>query len=94
MLAGGLTDGSICLWNPAHLMNAQPGQSDVPPLATLRSHIGPIKGLEFNVSSPNLLASSSTDGDLLIWDIAQPAAPGSYKLVRPCNPPSLPTQPQ
>jgi protein transport protein SEC31 len=51
-------------------------------VTTLRKHTGPVKGLEFNVSSPNLLASGSTDGDLIIWDVAQPSAPASYQLVR------------
>ena len=51
-------------------------------VATLRKHTGPVKGLEFNASSPNLLASGSTDGDLIIWDVAQPSSPASYQLVR------------
>lgn len=46
MLAGGLTDGSICLWNPAKMMGAKPGQDDVPSaaIATLRKHRGPSRG--------------------------------------------------
>lgn len=89
MLAGGLTDGSICLWDPAKILGAKPGQEDVPSaaIAMLRKHRGPIKGLEFNMSSPNLLASGSTDGDVIIWDVSQPASPSSYQLVhsRPCR---------
>lgn len=84
-MAGGLTDGSICLWNPAKVLRSPLGSTDEgaggAAVATLRKHTGPVKGLEFNASSPNLLASGSTDGDLIIWDVAQPSAPASYQLV-------------
>ena len=89
MLAGGLTDGSICLWNPAKVLRSPAGNADEgagAAVATLRKHTGPVKGLEFNASSPNLLASGSTDGDLVIWDVAQPSSPASYQLVcRKCQ---------
>ena len=87
MLAGGLTDGSICLWNPAKIVRSPAGTTDEgsgAAITTLRKHSGPVKGLEFNASSPNLLASGSTDGDLVIWDVAQPSAAASYQLVRRC----------
>ena len=93
VLAGGLTDGSICLWNPAKVLRAAAGSTDEgagAAVATLRKHTGPVKGLEFNASSPNLLASGSTDGDLVIWDVAQPSAPASYQLVRCAVPDSWP----
>lgn len=37
-----------------------------------------VKGLEFNSFSPNLLASGATDGELCIWDVANPSQPSLY----------------
>ena len=41
-----------------------------------------MKGLEFNAFSPNLLASGAADGDLCIWDLANPAQPSLYPALK------------
>ena len=41
-----------------------------------------MKGLEFNSFSPNLLASGAADGDLCIWDLANPAQPSLYPALK------------
>ena len=41
-----------------------------------------MKGLEFNTFSPNLLASGAADGDLCIWDLANPAQPSLYPALK------------
>ena len=37
-----------------------------------------VKGLAFNQMSPNLLASGGADGDIIIWDIANPKKPNAF----------------
>lgn len=39
-----------------------------------------VRGLDLNQGSPNLLASGSTDGETLVWDL-NAAEPSSYKVV-------------
>lgn len=41
-----------------------------------------VKGLEFNTFSPNLLASGAADGELCIWDVANPAQPSLYPALK------------
>eukprot|EP00879_Flechtneria_rotunda_P020871 GHRR01021974.1.p1 GENE.GHRR01021974.1~~GHRR01021974.1.p1 ORF type:complete len:217 (+),score=50.51 GHRR01021974.1:164-814(+) len=79
IVAGGLADGSICLWNPAAILS---GRGQNPLLSKLQKHTGPVKGLEFNPFSPNLLASGAADGELCIWDVAAPAQPSLYPALK------------
>jgi protein transport protein SEC31 len=41
-----------------------------------------VRGLEFNVLSPQLLASGGDDGDLYIWDISTPSSVSHYPSLR------------
>ncbi|KAH9534416.1 hypothetical protein CY35_17G005100 [Sphagnum magellanicum] len=41
-----------------------------------------VRGLEFNVLSPHLLASGGDDGDLYIWDISTPSSVSHYPSLR------------
>ncbi len=41
-----------------------------------------MRGLEFNVLSPHLLASGGDDGDLYIWDISTPSSVSHYPSLR------------
>jgi hypothetical protein len=41
-----------------------------------------VRGLEFNAFSPNLLASGAADGELCIWDVANPAQPSLYPALK------------
>ncbi|KAG7674441.1 hypothetical protein KSW81_000096 [Nannochloris sp. 'desiccata'] len=83
LLAGGLADGSVCIWNPARIIG-QPGGADTRGqlLCRLQKHQGPVRGLEFNPFSPNLLASGAADGELCIWDVANPAQPSLYPAMK------------
>ncbi|KAG1669386.1 hypothetical protein FOA52_004037 [Chlamydomonas sp. UWO 241] len=80
ILAGGLADGSVVLWDPAAILNPSAGKA--PSLAKMQKHTGAVKGLEFNTFSPNLLASGAADGDLCIWDVAKPAQPSMYPALK------------
>ncbi|GFH27783.1 WD_REPEATS_REGION domain-containing protein, partial [Haematococcus lacustris] len=80
LLAGGLADGSVCLWDPALIASKSDGRQ--PLLAKMQKHTGAVKGLEFNTFSPNLLASGAADSDLCIWDLAKPATPSLYPALK------------
>lgn len=44
LLAGGLADGVICLWNPAGIMSRGAGSKEAQPLARLQKHRGAVRG--------------------------------------------------
>ena len=67
------------LWNP-HAITSGNGEGSL--ICPLRKHTGSVKGLEFNSFSPNLLASGAADGDLCIWDLANPAQPSLYPALK------------
>ena len=48
----------------------------------MQKHTGPVRGLEFNAFSPNLLASGAEDGELCIWDLAKPTTPSLYPPLK------------
>ncbi|KAK2988285.1 hypothetical protein RJ640_017502, partial [Escallonia rubra] len=71
LIAGGLVDGSIGIWNPLALIGSEPSESSL--VQQLSSHRGPVRGLEFSPMQPNLLASGADEGEICVWDIAKPA---------------------
>jgi len=75
VLAGGMVDGSIKIFNPAKIVG---GAAEDSVVATMDKHRGPVRGLEFNWNQPNLLASGASDADMYITDLANPAAPTFY----------------
>ncbi|XP_038695842.1 protein transport protein SEC31 homolog B-like isoform X2 [Tripterygium wilfordii] len=80
LIAGGLVDGSIDLWNPLSLIRSDASESAL--VGHLSRHRGPVRGLEFNALSPNLLASGADDGEICIWDLARPAEPSHFPPLR------------
>jgi len=75
VLAGGMVDGGIKVFNPAMIIA---GRADEAVVATVDKHHGPVRGLEFNWNQPNLLASGASDADMFITDLAAPATPTFY----------------
>ncbi|VFQ84239.1 unnamed protein product [Cuscuta campestris] len=80
LIAGGMVDGTIGLWNPKRLISSDENQEGTEAageafLGPLFDHSGPVRGLEFNVFTSNLLASGADEGKVCIWDIANPAKP-------------------
>ncbi|KAL8098344.1 protein transport protein SEC31 homolog B-like isoform X2 [Apium graveolens] len=73
LIAGGLNDGNIGIWNPTTLISSEPNEGAL--LQQLSRHKGPVRGLEFNSISPNLLASGADESEICIWDIAKPTEP-------------------
>ena len=87
LIAGGLVDGSVNLYNPARIIGSpigsEPSDGSGGALVTkMQKHTGPVRGLEFNGFSPNLLASGAEDGELCIWDLNAPATPSLYPPLK------------
>jgi len=41
-----------------------------------------VRGLEFNVIAPNLLASGAEDGEICIWDLVNPSEPTHFPPLK------------
>jgi WD40 repeat protein len=67
-LASGSWDSLVKLWDLA--------QPDSGSTATLAGHGGFVWGVDWNTSSPHLLASASQDGTVRTWDARAPSSPG------------------
>ncbi|KAL0806033.1 hypothetical protein Bca101_098524 [Brassica carinata] len=80
LIAGGLGDGNIDLWNPLSLTSSQSGVNAL--VGHLSVHKGPVRGLEFNAITPNLLASGADDGEICIWDLTKPSEPSHFPLLK------------
>ncbi|EOA37540.1 hypothetical protein CARUB_v10011773mg [Capsella rubella] len=73
LIAGGLVDGNIGLWNPNRCESGE-----IEHVRHLSKHNGPVRGLEFNVKSPNQLASGADDGTVCVWDLTNPSKPSHF----------------
>ncbi|KAL5703467.1 hypothetical protein ACHQM5_028555 [Ranunculus cassubicifolius] len=87
LIAGGLVDGNVNIWNPHKLLNRskeKPAPTETPHglVANTQNHTGPVLGLEFNNNAPHLLASGAVEGEISIWDFSSPAAPFHYPPLR------------
>ncbi|CAH8310208.1 unnamed protein product [Eruca vesicaria subsp. sativa] len=80
LIAGGLVDGNIDLWNPLSLIGSKSSESAL--VGHLSVHKGPVRGLEFNPFTPNLLASGADDGEICIWDLTKPTEPSHFPLLK------------
>ncbi|KAI8909273.1 hypothetical protein DFJ77DRAFT_433416 [Powellomyces hirtus] len=70
ILASGMENGELNLWNPAAIVEGNAQKSMLMRQAT---HSGPVRGLDFNSVQPNLLASGASQGEIFIWDLNNPA---------------------
>ncbi|KAK9141413.1 hypothetical protein Scep_011094 [Stephania cephalantha] len=80
LIAGGLVDGSINIWNPLSLIRSEENESAL--VGRHLKHSGPVRGLEFNPNSPYHLASGSLEGEICIWDLANPAEPSLFPPLK------------
>ncbi|XP_012473740.1 protein transport protein SEC31 homolog B [Gossypium raimondii] len=80
LIAGGLVDGNIDLWNPSNLIRSMSSEQAI--VGRLSRHKGPVRGLEFNAIAPNLLASGAEDGEICIWDLSAPAQPSHFPPLK------------
>ncbi|KAI0563006.1 transport protein SEC31 [Gracilaria domingensis] len=84
LIAGGLSDGTVRVWDAAKLIRSKP--SDDANRAVLfggpsaaKKHSGPVRGLAFNTFVPTRLASGSADGTVLFWELGNPSAGASVR---------------
>ncbi|PWA83548.1 transducin family protein / WD-40 repeat family protein [Artemisia annua] len=80
IVAGGLVDGNIGIWNPNLLISSEENESAF--VQQLSRHKGPVRGLEFSGLSPNHLASGAEEGEICIWDIAKPTEPTHFPPLK------------
>ncbi|KAL2982866.1 hypothetical protein AAZX31_12G010300 [Glycine max] len=80
LVAGGMVDGNIDIWNPLTLIRSESNQSSL--VGHLVRHKGPVRGLEFNAIAPNLLASGAEDGEICIWDLVNPSEPTHFPPLK------------
>ncbi|KAK4285446.1 hypothetical protein QN277_002141 [Acacia crassicarpa] len=80
LIAGGLVDGNIDIWNPLTLIRSEAKENAS--VGHLVWHKGPVRGLEFNSIAPNLLASGADDGELCIWDLVNPLEPHHFPTLK------------
>ncbi|KAJ9563459.1 hypothetical protein OSB04_008619 [Centaurea solstitialis] len=80
LVAGGLVDGNIVIWNPRLLISPEENESAL--IQQLSRHKGPVRGLEFSGLSPNHLASGAEEGEICIWDISKPSEPTHFPPLK------------
>jgi len=71
LLAGGMSDGAINIWDTSAIVKNQPNSL----ISRSELHKGQVLALEFHPQQVNLMASGSSDGEVYIWDLADPGAP-------------------
>jgi protein transport protein SEC31 len=73
IVAGGLENGELALWNPKIVIEG--GQDSLILKNTV--HSGAVRGLDFNPLQSNLLATGAADAEVFIWDLTNPTKPYS-----------------
>eukprot|EP00250_Pteridium_aquilinum_P017180 c23494_g1_i1 orf=196-3657(+) len=81
LIASGQSDGTVCVWNPTPLISKDPN-TEASLVAKSQKHAGRVRGLEFNILTPNLLASGGDDGDTFIWDLVNPTSPSHFPALK------------
>ncbi|ETN06987.1 hypothetical protein, variant 1 [Phytophthora nicotianae INRA-310] len=90
IIAGGMADGSVSLWNPALMLDREPG-TDAPAsceIGRITRHKGAVNALQFNPheDSAHLLASGGSDGEVYIMSLEKLASPGVFTPGGPSTP--------
>jgi len=73
LLAGGMSNGTVTIWNPAKIIGST-GEGSL--ITTVERHTTPVQALDFNSFQTNLLASGANE--IYIWDLNNPANPTIY----------------
>ncbi len=89
IIAGGMVDGHIKVWDVAKLINAAKNGTDTSDslLASILQHQGPIAGLQFNPHKDMsyLLSSGGADAEVYIISLEQPDSPHIFSPAPPPN---------
>lgn len=80
LIAGGMIDGLVNIWNPAKVISGQD-----PMIVSIEQHTGGIRGLQFNPhhDSSHLLASGGSDGEVLVTSLENPLEPNIFSPNSP-----------
>uniref|UniRef100_A0A7S1XF25 Uncharacterized protein n=1 Tax=Compsopogon caeruleus TaxID=31354 RepID=A0A7S1XF25_9RHOD len=80
LIAGGLQDGSVRVWDARMLLRTKAGAEPNQPVeestgvvlggpSSKKRHTASVRGLEFNSFNTSLLASGSLDSEIVVWDL-------------------------
>ncbi|KAJ3406976.1 protein transport protein S31 [Chytriomyces hyalinus] len=75
IIAGGLENGDLCLWDARTIIDNVAGKD--PLIMKPYKHKGPVRGLDFNPVDTKFIASGAADGELFVWDLTNPTKPYS-----------------
>ncbi|XP_063900781.1 protein transport protein Sec31A-like isoform X2 [Zophobas morio] len=64
IIAGGLDNGAICLWDPNRIIN---GDSAL--IFESKKHVGPVRSVQFNPFQAHGLASGGRNCDIFVWNV-------------------------
>jgi len=79
LLASGMSDGSVFLWDILGIING----NSVEPIVKVQKHRNSILGLDFHPTEQNVFASAGSDGDVLVWDIQKVDKPTPSNITPP-----------
>ncbi|KAJ1976702.1 protein transport protein S31, partial [Dimargaris xerosporica] len=75
ILAGGMENGELILWDAQRILEQQEADSCV--VFRNTNHSGGIAGMDFNNQQKHVLATGASGGEIFIWDLETPAKPYS-----------------
>jgi protein transport protein SEC31 len=86
LIAGGMNDGFVHLWDPAKLVSGVKNNPDAL-IVSIEQHQGGIRGLQFNPhrDSSHLLASGGNDGEVYVMSLERPEEPNVFVPAPPPN---------
>lgn len=93
LIAAGLADSTVCVWDAASVLRApkSPDEKHALVYSSDSKHISSqANAIAFNPSVQQLLASGHADGQILVWDLSNPAA---VSPRHPANKPSSNSSP-
>lgn len=84
LIAGGMIDGSIHIWNPEKIMSEDGSDALI---SSIDQHTGAIFGLQFNPhkESSHLLASGGVDCEVYVMALDRPDQPNVFIPAPPPN---------
>lgn len=89
LIAGGMADGYIHVWDASKLANPSEGTTEVEDalLASVEQHTGAVSALHFNphTESSHLLASGGSDAEVFVTSLEHPEEPSVFVPAPPPN---------
>lgn len=84
LIAGGLNDGTVRIWDAAKLIRSKPSDDENRAVvfggpSAAKHHSAPVRALSFNPFQPTRLATGSADGTVSIWELNNPSAGPSVR---------------